>query len=134
MIKKVPGVRLTAKPVGSACIGEHHNATNVSRIITTLWPIHKSLQNCFTSIHGFRYIATSIHNNILINKLIIIYSLLCFFLIFWICCIELTMSRCNDVSMNRCRDVTMSRYNDALMSRCDEKCRGKCIDLCHAFL
>jgi hypothetical protein len=26
----------TAKPVGSACIGEHHNATNVSPIIATL--------------------------------------------------------------------------------------------------
>jgi len=51
----------TAKPVGSACIDEHRNATNVSRIIATLWPIHKSLQNCVTSIHGFRYIATSIH-------------------------------------------------------------------------
>jgi len=26
----------TAKPVGSACSGEHHNATNVSRISATL--------------------------------------------------------------------------------------------------
>jgi len=26
----------TAKPVGSACISEHHDATNISRIIATL--------------------------------------------------------------------------------------------------
>ncbi len=100
----------TAEPVGSACIGEHHNATNVSRIIATLWPIHKSLQNCITSIHDFRYIATSLLNNILINKLIIIYSLLCFFSVSFVKFFSylLTMSRQRYMYRDTMRYINMS--------------------------
>jgi len=76
-----------------------HNATNLSRIIATLWPIHKSLQNCVTSIHGFRYIATYLN----------FFSYL------------LTMSWCNDVSMSRfrdqCIDVAMWRKMSRKMYR-----------------
>jgi len=55
----------TAKPVGSACIGEHHSATNVSRIIATLLPKDKSLHRYMvfgTSRH--RYIDTLFCNDV----------------------------------------------------------------------
>ncbi len=78
----------TANPVG---IGEHHNATNVSRIIATLWAIHRSLQNCVTSIDCFRHIATTIHRYN--NRYIVTY-----------------LYRCNDVKCDKkCRGKCIAR-------------------------
>jgi len=66
----------TAKPVGSECIGEQQNATNVSRIMATFWPIHK-----------LRYIDTARHNE---NYLGYVYR----------------MPKGITYRMYRCRDVT----------------------------
>jgi len=90
----------TAKPVGSACIGEQQDATNVSRIIATFWSIHKSL-------HPYMVFNTSRHNE---NYLSYVYKMPK--------AITYRMSRCDEimykyfmyrnyVSMFRCSVVTI---------------------------
>jgi len=62
-----------------------YSKTNVLASTTTrqmyrvsLWPIHKSLQNCVATIHGFLYITTSIHRNIFSNFIHYIFKITLF--------------------------------------------------------